>query len=311
MRRNHLSDLRGVSRLAIDATKGITDLVEAMHHNIIRIPGPLGKPATGSTRGITGLVYRSVRGVTGLVGHSIDRALATLVPLLGHVAPSPAREAIVAALNGVLGDHLAGSGNPLAIALCFRREGKPLVISRETLATAIPAATGKLLVLIHGLCLSDLQWNRQGHDHGAALAHDLGYTPVYLHYNTGLHISTNGKALAEALEALVREWPAPLQELTILAHSMGGLIARSACHYGALAGHAWLRCLGHVVFLGTPHHGAPLERGGNKIDIAARRQPVYRAVLAPGEDPQRRDHGSALREPDRRGLAGPRSLRAR
>ena len=197
---------------------------------------------------------------------AIDAILGRLVPLVGDIQPSPAREAIVAALNGVLGDHLAESGNPLAIPLCFRRDGRPLVPERAALAAAIAAPTGKLLVLAHGLCLNDLQWNRKGHDHGAALARDLGYTPVYLHYNTGLHISTNGHALANSLETLLAQWPVPLHELVIVAHSMGGLVARSACHYGALAGHGWLRHLAKLVFLGTPHHGAPLERGGNWID---------------------------------------------
>ncbi len=264
--RNPLSDLRGASRLAIDATRGLANLVEAMHHNISRVPGPFGAPATGPARGITGLVYRSVRGVTGLVGASIDAVLARLVPLLSHVEPSPSREKLVSALNGVLGDHLAETGNPLAISLCFRHQGKPLAAETRAIAAAIPACTGKLLVLAHGLCLNDLHWNRRGHDHGAALARDLGYTPVYLHYNTGRHISTNGRQLADTLEALLSQWPVPLEGFALIAHSMGGLVARSACHYGGLAGHTWPRHLGALVFIGTPHHGAPMERGGNWID---------------------------------------------
>jgi hypothetical protein len=277
--RNHLSDLRGASRLAIDATRGLADLVEAMHHTIARAPGVLATPPAGRTRGITGLIYRSVHGVTRLVGGSIDAILGSLAPLLGHVEPSPAREAIVAALNGVLGDYLEATGNPLAISLRFRRDGMPLALEREAIKAAIPACTGKLLVLAHGLCLNDLQWNRRGHDHGAALARDLGYTPVYLHYNTGLHISTNGRRLAEALEALLAQWPIPLQEFVVVAHSMGGLVTRSACHHGALAGHAWLRHLDALVCLGTPHHGAPMERGGNWIDTVLEVSP-YTAPLA-------------------------------
>ena len=120
---------------------------------------------------------------------------------------------------------------------------------------------------MHGSCLNDRQWTRQGHDHGAALARDLGFTPVYLHYNSGLHISTNGRAFAELLERLVAAWPAPLDELVIVAHSMGGLVARSACHFGEAAGHAWRRKLRKLVCLGSPHHGAPLERGGHWIDL--------------------------------------------
>jgi pimeloyl-ACP methyl ester carboxylesterase len=141
----------------------------------------------------------------------------------------------------VLGDYLAASANPLAITMCMRCRGITLPLECQPLAAAIPHADGKLLVLLHGLCMNDLQWMRNGHDHGAALGRDLGYTPVYLHYNSGLHISTNGRALAEQLEALVRVWPVPLTELVLVGHSMGGLVARSACHYGALARHKWRR----------------------------------------------------------------------
>jgi hypothetical protein len=261
-----VSDLRGASRLAVDATRGLADLVEAMHHTIRRTPGVLGSAPRGRTSGITGLVYRSVRGVTGLVGGGIDAILGALVPLFGRSPPSPRREALVAALNGVLGDYLADTGNPLAIRMQLRRDGVQLPLERDALAKAIPACSGKLLVLVHGLCLNDLQWNHRGHDHGAALARDLGWTPVYLNYNTGLHISTNGAGLADALDTLVRQWPVPLFDFAILAHSMGGLVARSACHYGAERGHAWLQHLRVLVFLGTPQHGAPMERGGNGID---------------------------------------------
>lgn len=277
--RNHLSDLRGASRLAIDATRGLADLVEAMHHTIGQTPGVQGPPPAARTRGITGLVYRSVRGVTGLVGSGIDAILGRLAPLFRASPPSPTREALVAALNGVLGDYLEATANPLAIAMRFRRDGVPLSMERDTSAAAMPATTGKLLVLVHGLCLNDLQWNRRGHDHGEALARDLGYTPVYLHYNTGLHLSTNGAQLADALETLVQQWPAPFSDLAILTHSMGGLVARSACHYGAAGEHAWLRHLRTLVFLGTPHHGAPMERGGNGIDLLLGISP-YSAPLA-------------------------------
>jgi pimeloyl-ACP methyl ester carboxylesterase len=155
----------------------------------------------------------------------------------------------------------------LAIGLSFRREGRPLVLTRESLAAAIPAPTGRLLVLVHGLCLSDLQWNREGHDHGAALARDLGFTPVYLHYNSGLHISSNGRRLAALLDGLVSAWPAPIGELVIIGHSMGGLVSRSACHFGEAAGSTWRRKLRKLVCLGSPHHGAPLERGGHWVDL--------------------------------------------
>ena len=275
----HPSDLHGFSRLTFDAVGGLTDLVEAMHHNIASTPAVLGKPKTGRTTGITGLVYRGVRGMTRLVGGGLDAVLGRLVPLFGEKLSSPEREAVLAVLNGVLGDYLETSGNPLAIHMRLRRDGHPLQLDKSALASALPDAGGKLLVLAHGLCMNDLQWARQGHDHGTALARDLGYTPAYLHYNSGRHISTNGREFADQLEILVANWPVAVKELAILGHSMGGLLARSAWHYGTAAGHAWPRRLKKLVFLGTPHHGAPMERGGNLIDIALGVSP-YTAPLS-------------------------------
>jgi hypothetical protein len=175
---------------------------------------------------------------------------------------------MVAALNGVIGDHLAVTDNPLAIRMCVRRNGRPLKIEKEALFASIPVAGNKLLVLVHGLCRNDLQWARQGYEYGSALARDLGYTPVYLHYNTGLHISQNGQAFSDLLQILVKQWPVEIRELVILAHSAGGLVSRSACHYGTLAGHDWRRYLRHLIFIGTPHHGAPLERWGNLVNVS-------------------------------------------
>jgi hypothetical protein len=265
--RHHLSDVRGASRLAIDATTGLTELVVAMHLTIARRPGVLGTPSPGRVRGIAGLVYRTIRGTTGLVGGGIDAVLARLMPLLDEASPSRRREAVLAALNGVLGDYLAASSNPLAIPMRLRRNGRPLQLDRQAPTAAIGQPSARVAVLAHGLCLNDLQWRRQGHDHGAALARDLGYTPVYLHYNSGLHVSVNGRAFAGLLEVLLEQWPVAVRELVIIGHSMGGLVSRSACHYGAVAGHNWPKRLRKLVFLGTPHHGAPLERGGHWVDV--------------------------------------------
>ena len=273
------ADIHGLGRLAIDATLGVTNLVEALHHSIARVAPPLGKPGSGRTRGLTGLVYSAVRGVTGFVGQGIDAGLARLVPVLGAKAPSAERDAMVSALNGVLGDHLAATGNPLAIPMRLRRGGKPLVIEREALSAALPRATPRIAVLVHGLCMNDRQWKRGGHDHGALLARQAGCTPVYLHYNSGLHVSTNGKALAALLESLVDAWPVPVRSIVLVGHSMGGLVLRSALHGAGEAGLAWPAKLEAMFFLGTPHLGAPLERGGNWVNVLLGASP-YTAPFA-------------------------------
>ena len=116
--------LRGLGRLAAEATLGVTELVEAMHRTISVAPGPLGTPPAGRTTGLTGVVYGNVRGATRLAGSGVDASLARLAPVLGELKPSPRRDAILAALNGVLGDYLEESGNPLAIPMHLRRNGQ-------------------------------------------------------------------------------------------------------------------------------------------------------------------------------------------
>jgi pimeloyl-ACP methyl ester carboxylesterase len=265
--RSHVEDLRGASRLAVEATKGITALVQEMHSTIGGGPAILGKPLEVPARLVTDVVYGSIRGVTSLVGVGIDRALEQLAPLLGDSTPGPEREAVLAALNGVLGDYLADTNNPLTIEMRIRHQAQPLELEQEALRAAFPGDNRKLLVLVHGSCMNDLQWCRAGHDHGEALAGALGYTPVYLHYNSGRHVSTNGGDFAALLDKLVLAWPTPLEQVVIVAHSMGGLVARSACKAAEVAGLAWREKLRAMVFLGTPHHGAPLERGGNWLDV--------------------------------------------
>ena len=165
--------------------------------------------------------------------------LALLGPLMSDRRSSPEREAILAAMNGIFGDHLISSENSSRDRNVPAKGRTQLEISKAALAAAFPQPGHSVLVLAHGLCMNDMQWTREGHDHGAALARDLGYTPIYLHYNTGRHISSNGRDFAGIMEALVREWPHPLDQLTIIGHSKGGLVARSACHYASIAGHTW------------------------------------------------------------------------
>ena len=274
-----LNDLRAYSRLAVDATLGFTDVVENLHHNIARLPRVFGTPTEDPARGITGFVYRSIRGVTRKVGSGVDAVIGAIVPAAQRGASPDNREALRAALNGIVGDHLEATANPLRIDMNLRHAGRVLPLERAALADAVPDASHRIVVLVHGLCMSDRQWRRRGHDHGAALARDAGFTPVYLQYNSGLHISSNGRQFAEQLEALVRAWPVPVEEIALVGYSMGGLVIRSACHLSEALGLRWTRHLRSIVFLGTPHAGSPLERNGNRLDALLGASP-YTAAFA-------------------------------
>lgn len=259
------SDLHGVARLGVDATSGLADVVEAMHAAIARPDLVLRGAAAARTDGITGLVYRGIHGVTRLTGAGLDAVLSRQAP--EHERTSAGREAVIAALNGVLGDHLAATANPLAIPMRLHHAGQPLALDKAALSRGFPEAGGKLLILVHGLCMNDLQWTRDGHDHGAMLGEALGYTPLYLHYNTGLSIAENGMRFDAMLASLHAAWPVPIDDITLIGHSMGGLVARNACQHAARGQKRWLGAFRHLVCMGSPHHGAPLERGGRWIDV--------------------------------------------
>lgn len=270
------TDIRGAAQLATQATVGVARIAEGVHQSVWGSMGVPGGKAPGETRGLTGLVYQCVRGVTQLVGKSVDVLLAKLQPMLElaeQSAPeSYQRAAVLAALNGVLGDRLAATNNPLATPMTLRWSGRVLSPQDKPSATEV---NGKVMLSIHGLCMNELSWDLP--------LQDLGYTPVYLRYNTGLHTSTNGQELAEQLEQLRRLWPVPIEDLTIVAHSMGGLITRSAVHTARQSGMQWPQSLKTIVFLGTPHHGAPLERAGNWVDVILGATPYSRPFAKLGQ----------------------------
>ncbi|MDX1626519.1 MAG: alpha/beta fold hydrolase [Wenzhouxiangellaceae bacterium] len=246
----HPKDLHGLGRLAVDGVAGITDLVEHLH---LSIAGTVLGPAAGRdgrTAGLTGFTYRAVRGITGLVGAGLDRVLGGIAGSSSSPASSSSRDRALAILNGILGDHLHATSNPLAI---------PMRLSR-----APDRGSRRLAVFVHGLCLADDCW--QGAESLPSRMAEHGFASVQVRYNTGRGIADNGAELAERLEALVGDSPHPVDELILVGHSMGGLVARSAVASAGDRGLKWKTRLSRMVFLGTPHFGAPLERAGHGVD---------------------------------------------
>ncbi len=266
-KKNASSYLQGLTRLLMDATIGTTDLVETMHKRVVHPPFLPSTPIQHMITNIAGYTYKNIRWSTQLIGGGLNRALGQLDPVLGDIKTTDEKEAIRSALNGVLGDYLVENENPLKITMQFRHLSKAIPLDSDSLDETYPTINGKILLMVHGSCMNDIQWTRKEHNHGAALAKELGKTPIYLHYNSGRHISTNGKNLNELLENLVQQWTVPIEELVIISHSMGGLVTRSALHYGRQQQKTWTKHLKKIVFLGTPHHGALLERTGNYLDV--------------------------------------------
>ncbi|HYH90998.1 MAG TPA: alpha/beta hydrolase [Solirubrobacteraceae bacterium] len=225
------------------------------------VAGALGGAASAAGRGAAGLVVRRPRP---------QRPLSATLP--GGIG--------LAVLNGLIGDRLERDGSPLQEPMSVRVGGLPVAPDRAALAAAFPQATPRLVVFVHGLMGEEHGWRlgrRQGReDYGSRLARDLGCTPLYVRYNSGRHISENGRSLADLLEAIVAAWPVEAEEIALVGHSMGGLVARSACYRAALDEAAWVANVRHVISLGSPHLGAPLEQAVHVASHALGRLPETR-----------------------------------
>ena len=195
-------------------------------------------------------------------------------------------DAAIGALNGVIGDYLARTGNGLAFDMELVVDGEPLAVDRPSLSRAHPSASSRVVVLVHGVGCSEHIWRfEDGSDYGSMLERHLDFTPYYVRFNSGLAIPDNGARLDALLEALVAAHPVEVEEILLLGFSMGGLVARSACHAASLAEHAWLGRVQRAIYVGTPHLGAPLERAGRVLTrlLAAIPDPYTRLAAQIGE----------------------------
>jgi pimeloyl-ACP methyl ester carboxylesterase len=274
-----------VGELAGQALAGTGALVRDVHAAIARRAFEAVGPGGASARSIHDRVSAAVYGGVRLALEAVPRGTAAALAMrAARDAPllqdSPRGALALSLLNGYAGDALAAGGSELALDMTLRHRGADLDVGT--------VAGGRLAVFVHGLGETDAAWRlratpeRPGY--GALLQRELGYTPLQLRYNSGRHISDNGRALAALLEELHDEWPQAIEEIVLIGHSMGGLVARSACHYGHADDHRWTRKVGHVVCLGAPHLGAPLEKGVNALGWALARvpetKPLARAVNA-------------------------------
>ncbi len=268
MATNHI---RGLGDLVVGTVDRIAVPAEGVHRAVARrsfgAVGPAGLPARTVHDAVATGVYSSLRLASRAIGAGARAGVDAVVGdrELRVLEASDRGLKVLASLNAAFGDQFEAEGSDLCIEMQLRHEGRRLRPGPGRVTDHVSAPTARIAVFVHGLAGTERDWHRgRGAEvvpsYGEQLRRDLGYTPVDLRYNTGRHISDNGRDLSVLLERLVDAWPVEITELVVIGHSMGGLVLRSACHQATGAGHRWVGLVRHAVYLGTPHRGAPLEQ---------------------------------------------------
>lgn len=239
-----------VAHLTLLAAGGLTQLIASTHATIAR-----GTPLNGDSAPPQQAPFAYQMLTRSFLW------LATLTRQMSRTLPADAQGGLFrSAVNGVLGDTLAAHGNPLHQGMSLRDE-----FGQEVSAADWQRDARRGVVLfVHGLCLSEREWQNQEHEVFVRELRDFGYGVAWLRYNTGRAIHESGADLSLLLE----ECAAQKLPLTLIGHSMGGLVIRSAHLHAEQYGMNWQQQLRNAAYLGAPHQGAPLERlgeGANRL----------------------------------------------
>lgn len=286
---NELSALVEVGGGAVDRL--VIGTAESLHKaiagRVFSSVGPLSAPSRLVHDAVARATYATVRLANGVA----TSASASSVRLLTGrdsrpLSASRRGRATIAALNALIGDLLEEQRSALAIPMAVRSKGADVACETEGIRRTFPRPTPRLAVFLHGLGETEERWQRGAARHrgrarlsfGEQLRRDYAISPIEVRYNTGLHISSNGRLLSELLEDLLDAWPVKVEELILIGHSMGGLVARSACHAGQVTGRRWPSSLRHLIALGSPHTGVPLEKSVHAAAWAFRAVPETKAI---------------------------------
>lgn len=284
------TEVRALARTAFDEIAGAVGGISSIHRSVSdRIFATVGlgvgsahTPVKAIHDAITDVVYTAVAESASLAGKVAEQTVD--LPNSAPLSHTSRGAGLIAAVQGLVGDTLEAEGHELATsAMSVRVAGVEVSLDKDSLATTFPAATPHLVVFLHGLVESEYAWKLGGRPtYGDRLVDDLDATPIYIRYNSGRRISDNARSLAELMDELVGEWPVPVERISFVGHSMGGLIARGACCLGSDEWTQWVHLVRHTVCLGSPHLGAPLERlvhyGSAALNVLPETRPFSRLL---------------------------------
>jgi pimeloyl-ACP methyl ester carboxylesterase len=300
------AEWRAAGRLGGNTFTGLVGRIGQVHGVISNRAFGMAGPAGRVARLVHDAVAQGAYHVVGTAGTAVGEAAGIVASLgddAGHpLDGQPGGAIILAGLNAVAGDRFSAELAPLAIRMAVRADSRDLAMTTAEIAAAFPDLTPSLAVFVHGFAETDESWWRRSDEcepYGSRLQAEFGYTPVYVRYNTGRHISDSGHDLDALLEDLAAAWPVRVREILLVGHSMGGLVIRSACHYGRQRSAGWVADVRHVFYLGSPHTGAPLARAAGFAGWALQQIPEVRPFAAIASGPSSaRDlrHGYVLEE---------------
>ena len=294
--------LDAISLLAQTTEELVVAGVRDTHLAIVARARSLSQQKAGLTGAAPQYLHEAVAGgVYATIGLSLKGAstglgMAASAGLGPRLESGPGGRLFSSIVNGLIGDRLSHERPAMAIDMAPRVGNHNVPLRPQALAAAYPEATGRVVVLIHGLFENDASWQRARDERTTTYAEQLteqGWTPVVLRVNTGLSVLENGEKLHRLLHNLVAGWPVPVERIVLLGHSQGGLVARAGIA-SALAetleeeaqylshDHGsepapqfdpWVNRLTDVITLGTPHRGAPLAGGVAKAATGLSRFP--------------------------------------
>jgi hypothetical protein len=289
MRTDEVQGATELTRLALTGgARRVREVHQGIADRVFGAVGPAGRPVQLWHDAVAGLSYAGVGLALGLGARAVGRAAAERASGRDLDEERSGRAAL-GFLNGAHGDLVQQAAPGLDVGMTVRVAGRAVPLDADALRAAFPEATGRIAVFLHGLTETEDSWAYGAEKHfgrpdvtyGTLLQADLGLTPVSLRYNTGRHISDSGAALAALLAELVEAWPHEVQDLVLIGHSMGGLVARSALHQacdGTAEAQPWTHLVRDTVTLGSPHLGAPLERGVHRLAVQLARLPETRPL---------------------------------
>ena len=306
------NEVRGAAGVASEAVDIVSRPVQGTHEAIAgtvfgalrRVGlGPASKPVQVVHDGITSGVYAAVRGISHAAGRGVGAAAALARP--GDWRPitsTPTGAVLTGAVNGLVGDHMVALDNDLAVPMTLYTStvadehgelpGDPEAL-RAVVADHPERDLRRLVLFVHGLGETEHAWRlygeaSAGEGYAERVASATGATPLLVRYNSGLRVADNGTALSLLLTDLWHRWPEQVRRLDLVGHSMGGLVLRHACHHAVQTGQPWVGAVRRMVYLGSPHRGAPLA---HRVDQLASRLSRWSNSRTWGEFLDRRSAG--------------------